>query len=173
MHVILAEAISDITTVWMVPRVKCKYRTEWQKKQGEHEAVKILVSVPSSRSSGIISFTASKMPLCLASWPSSSLAQALQQPHAEQPDSPEPQPQMLVGGQMHKDKNQKWSFHGLKDLTLSQMSKFFLDLVSTYKHLTISTAETLCRISLRLPVCLSPYPPGTLSGRPLLTQLAP
>lgn len=37
------------------------------------------------------------MPLCLASWPSSSLAQALQQPHAEQPDSPDPQPQILVG----------------------------------------------------------------------------
>ena len=36
------------------------------------------------------------MPLCLASWPSSSRAQALQQPHAEQPDSPDPQPQILV-----------------------------------------------------------------------------
>ncbi len=52
-------------------------------------------SVPNSRSSGIISFTASKIPLCLASWPSSSLAQALQDPHDEQPDSPEPQPQIL------------------------------------------------------------------------------
>lgn len=60
------------------------------------------MSIPSSRSNGIISLTASNMPLCLASWPSSSLAQALQQPHAEQPDSPEPQPQILFSGQIHR-----------------------------------------------------------------------
>lgn len=51
--------------------------------------------LPSKRSKGIISFTASRIPLCLASWPSSSLAHALQQPHTAQPDSPEPQPQIL------------------------------------------------------------------------------
>lgn len=51
--------------------------------------------LPNRRSKGIISFTASRIPLCLASWPSNSLAQALQQPHTAQPDSPEPQPQIL------------------------------------------------------------------------------
>lgn len=63
---------------------------------------KISFSIPNNRSNGIISFTASKMPLCLASWPSSSLAQALQQPHAEQPDSPDPQPQILVQSKQTK-----------------------------------------------------------------------
>lgn len=81
---------------------RSKYYTD-REKRGKHEAMTTL-SIPSSRSRGIISFTASKIPLCLASWPSSSLAHALQQPHTEQPDSPEPQPQILVGGKTHRHK---------------------------------------------------------------------
>lgn len=78
---------------------KTSSEPEWEQKEKKKSSqwVSRPVSVPRSRSSGIISLTASKMPLCRASWPSSSRAQALQQPHAEQPDSPEPQPQMLVG----------------------------------------------------------------------------
>lgn len=66
--------------------------------------MEICLSIPSSRSNGIISLTASKMPLCRASWPSNSLAQALQQPQTEQPDSPEPHPQMLFNTQKKQEK---------------------------------------------------------------------
>lgn len=71
------------------------------KKQNQTQKISHILGLdclPSRRSSGIISFTASRIPLCLASWPSSSLAQALQHPHTAQPDSPEPHPQILWGG---------------------------------------------------------------------------
>lgn len=108
------------------------------------------LSIPSSRSNGIISLTASKMPLCLASWPSSSLAHALQHPHTEQPDSPDPQPQILFN-----DRQRQTHVNSFAEIVtrLSHKQKFL--------------------VFLRCCVWVPSYPPGTLSGRPLLTQLAP
>lgn len=111
------------------------------------------ILIPSSRSNGIISLTASKMPLCLASWPSNSLAQALQQPQTEQPDSPEPQPQILFNTQKMEKK-------------YIQEQKL---LPFNVRNRNICIIKTLFPVHVRV----STYPPGTLSGRPLLTQLAP
>lgn len=101
--------------------------------------------IPSSRSRGIISFTASKIPLCLASWPSNSLAQALQQPQTEQPDSPDPQPQILV----------VFNYLAAKDTIIYQkkvynnMDNYVVDslFLPPWNSVRTSTTDTACTIA--------------------------